>query len=174
MLRAEGSALPHVLVGSAVPRVQAVPLPVAGAIFRAVLQWRVVPWPGAAGSRLLAQGLTYTKVPAWEKSTRALLVGLTHRVRGCWLLQGLALGDARSGCAKGLGFDGGEPSSPPAPSHMLGHRPAAGLAEPEQMDRDGGAGGAREALLSHGIEPPWGTGAVHSPLHHSEAPFPRL
>lgn len=82
----------------------------AGAIFRAVLQWRVVPWPGAAGSRLLAQGLTYTEVPAWEKSTCALVCGVNIRSEGAGG-QGLALGDARSGCAKGLGFAGGGPAA---------------------------------------------------------------
>lgn len=37
------------------------------AIFRAVLQWRGVPWLCAAGSRLLARGLLYAEAPAWEK-----------------------------------------------------------------------------------------------------------
>lgn len=41
-------------------------------IFRAVLQWRGVPWLGAAGSRLLARGLTYGEAPAWGKPALAL------------------------------------------------------------------------------------------------------
>lgn len=50
------------------------------AIFRAVLQWRGVPWLGAAGRRLLARGLTYAEVPAWEKSTFAVwLAGAGYR-----------------------------------------------------------------------------------------------